>query len=156
MRRSAGLLYVGQHGARAPMLPTRTSHMPSRRTSRASSTPSQLAELAIAAPQVAAHRLTRMAIAGPVLSARDRKEFTGMVQEKQLAFVQSWMAMATEAARIQRSLLMSWLSPWSPAAGAKTATLLRGAALRVAARGLAPVHSKAVSNARRLRKTRLK
>jgi hypothetical protein len=97
-----------------------------------------------------------MAIAGPVLSARDRKEFTGMVQEKQLAFVQSWMAMATEAARIQRSLLMSWLSPWSPVAGAKTATLLRGAALRVAARGLAPVHSKAVSNARRLRKTRLK
>jgi hypothetical protein len=122
----------------------------------------KLAELAIAAPQVVAHRLTRMAIAGPVLSARDKKEFRSMMQEKQMAFVQSWMAMAIEAARIQQSLLMSWLSPsrmlspWSPAAGAKTATLLRGAALRVAAKGLAPVHSKAVSNARRLRKARLK
>ncbi|HEY1226452.1 MAG TPA: hypothetical protein VGF26_03960, partial [Ramlibacter sp.] len=50
------------------------------------------AELAFAAPQVVAHRLQRMAIAGPQLSGRDRKEFTGMVVEKQLAFTQACFA----------------------------------------------------------------
>ena len=49
----------------------------------------QLAELAWAAPQVVAHRLGRMAQAGPILSDRDRREFTGMVVEKQLAFAQA-------------------------------------------------------------------
>jgi len=44
----------------------------------------KLAELGVAAPQVVSHRLTRMALAGPALNARDRKEFTGMVVEKQL------------------------------------------------------------------------
>src|SRR5438128_1971363 len=50
-------------------------------------------ELAFAVPQVVAHRLTRMALAGPVLSARDRREFHGMGQEKVHAFWQSWFAM---------------------------------------------------------------
>jgi hypothetical protein len=37
------------------------------------------AELAFAVPQVVAHRVTRMALAGPSLSDRDRKEFLGNV-----------------------------------------------------------------------------
>ena len=46
---------------------------------------SQLVDLGIAAPQVVAHRLARMAAAGTTPSARDRREFTGMVLEKQTA-----------------------------------------------------------------------
>ena len=60
-------------------------------------TPKRLAilanELAISVPQVVAHRMARMALAGSPLSARDRREFTGMVNEKLVAFWQSWFAM---------------------------------------------------------------
>ena len=45
----------------------------------------QSAQLAVAVPQVVAHRVTRMAIAGPKLSQRDRKEFALMVAEKESA-----------------------------------------------------------------------
>ena len=39
-------------------------------------------ELMNASTQVVAHRVTRMTLAGPVPSARDRKEFQRMVNEK--------------------------------------------------------------------------
>jgi hypothetical protein len=39
-------------------------------------------ELAAAATQVVAHRVTRMVLAGPNPSARDRNEFKRMVGEK--------------------------------------------------------------------------
>ncbi len=91
----------------------------------------QAAEMAFAVPQVVAHRLARMAIAGANPSARDRKEFSGMVAEKQLAFTQSWQAMAAAGA--------CW-APW----------------LTVLAHGMAPVHGKAVANAKRLARTRLR
>ena len=57
----------------------------------AKSSAAKVVDISLAAPQVVAHRVARMVQSGPVLSERDRKEFTGMVQEKQLAFSQSWM-----------------------------------------------------------------
>ena len=76
---------------------------------------SQLVELGIAAPQVVAHRLARMAAAGTTPSARDRREFAGMVLEKQTAFAQGWMAMWVEAALAQQRFLLACMSgtPWS-------------------------------------------
>lgn len=114
------------------------------------------AELAVAVPQVVAHRVARMALASPQLSARDRKEFQGMVREKQLAFGQAWMAMAMEAARINQQLLSSFfLWPWS-SMKPSSARLYRTAAQSILAKGIAPVHKKAVANARRLARTRLR
>ncbi|MDE2613326.1 MAG: hypothetical protein KGL78_07785 [Burkholderiales bacterium] len=120
--------------------------MAARRRRTAAGAAVKAGELALAAPQVVAHRLARMALAGPVLSARDRQEFTGMVLEKQRAFVESWAAMSAEAMKLAASPWTAW---WTPAR-------LQSAALRIADRGLAPVHGKAVANAKRLRRTRLK
>ena len=73
------------------------------------------AELAVAVPQVVAHRLTRMAIAGSVLSERDRKEFDLMVAEKQAAFTQAWQAMAKQAFAANQALALSaFRSAWMP------------------------------------------
>lgn len=113
----------------------------------------KLTELAVAAPQVVAHRLTRMALAGASPSERDRREFTGMVMEKQVAFMQSWMAMWVEGLRWQQAMALSWLT------GASVQQHLQGAtraATRIASGGLAPVHRKAVANAKRLAGTRLR
>jgi hypothetical protein len=62
------------------------------------------AELAIAAPQVIAHRVTRMAIAGPTLSARDRKEFQLMVAEKMAGFGEAWSAMVLQTIRANQTV----------------------------------------------------
>ncbi len=124
----------------------------SRKRSSAASNTVKLAQMGVAVPSVVAHRLTRMALAGPVLSARDRREFTNMVQEKQVAFTQSWMGMATEMWRLQQQ----WWSAWF---GGGLMAMLPSMARsfdNVAARGLAPVHRKAVGNARRLSRTRLR
>jgi hypothetical protein len=110
----------------------------------------KLGELASAAPLVVAHRVGRMASAGARTDPSDRREFVGMVTEKQLAWTQSWFAMSVELLRMQQRW---WLSAW-----------LRGplgfgmpgaaAAWRVADRGLAPIHRKALANAKRLSRTR--
>ncbi len=118
---------------------------------KSTSAAAKLAEISIASPQVIAHRVTRMAMSGPVLSERDRKEFTNMVQEKQVAFAQSFMAMGTEIAKVQQQLFVSWLrNPWT--VGQK----LPSATERVAAKALEPVRRKAVSNAKRLSHTKLR
>jgi hypothetical protein len=117
-------------------------------------------ETAMAAPQVVAHRMGRMATAGASPSRRDQKEFTGMVAEKQQAFVQSWMAMATQTLRLQQQIWSSlWtvgLTPWprKPAASLNAARRMQSAAVSIAEKGLAPVHRKAVSNAKRLSKAK--
>ena len=120
--------------------------MARQRRSRTAS--AQLVELGIAAPQVIAHRLTRMAAAGPELSARDRREFTGMVVEKQTAFAQAWMAMWVETCRLQQQWWLSCVggTPFAP----RQARELHAGWERVAARAVAPVRRKAVANARRL------
>jgi len=91
--------------------------MPSPSRRKAKSITTRAAELAVAAPQVVAHRVARMAVAGPALSERDRKEFKLMVAEKQAALTQAIQAMA---------------------------------------KVMAPVHRKAVANAKRLARTRLR
>ena len=130
--------------------------MPSRRRRRSSSTlAAQSAALAVAVPQVVAHRLTRLAMAGPKPSARDRREFHRMGAEKIAAFQESWMAMAAESWRIQMQVAQSLWFPWLAAGRAQAWTSQR-AARAILGRGLAPVRRKAVANARRLQNTRLR
>ena len=133
-----------------------------RRPPRAHSLFTKAAELAVAVPQVVAHRVTRMAIAGPAPSKRDRKEFELMVAEKKLAFSQSWGAMATQVLRANRVLAASLVrSAWSPAAltrpsATAVAAKFQAAALGVLGKGMAPVHRKAVANAKRLARMKLR
>jgi len=135
--------------------------MPSRRLRKPSSLVTKMAELALAAPQVVAHRVTRMAIAGQNPSDRDKKEFELMIAEKSAAFGESWTAMTTQAVRANQamaaSLFQSFWSPLKrkPTAAAVTAQVQR-AAMGVLNKGIAPVHRKAVSNAKRLARTKLR
>ena len=130
--------------------------MPRRTFRQISALGRKTSELSLAAPQVVAHRLARMAAADAWSRPRDRKEFFEMFAEKQVAFVHSWLAMLTEAARINQRLMLSAFSAaaWSsPPRGARLADSARRAqksAISVVAKGLAPVHRKAVANARRL------
>jgi hypothetical protein len=107
----------------------------------------QSSELALAVPQVVAHRLTRMALAGPIPNARDRREFHDMAQEKVHAFSQSWFAMGWAMTQAMQQAWMAMLLgtrvPMIDAQG-------------ILAKGMAPVHRKATANARRLAKTRLR
>lgn len=132
----------------------------SRRGSR--SLAIQTAELALAAPQVVAHRLTRMALAGHTPSARDRKEFHQMGAEKIAAFQESWMAMYLQAWRVQQQMMLSamqsfWM-PWGRAGGSSTNALAQWqkAAVGIMGQGMAPVHRRAVANAKRLNRTKLR
>src|SRR4051812_4151216 len=106
----------------------------SKRTRQATSTAVKLAELGVAAPQVIAHRLTRMMWAGPAISPRDRKEFTGMVVEKQAAVAQAWMGMFAEGVRLQQQLALSLFTAATPSQHAARA---HNAASRIASSGLA-------------------
>lgn len=107
----------------------------------------QATELAVAVPQVVAHRLARLALAGPVPNARDRREFYTMGQEKVHAFWQSWFAMGWAWTE---SLQLAWIA------------LLQGARVplidtqRILSRGITPVHQRATANARRLARTTLR
>ena len=120
------------------------------------------AELAFAIPQVVAHRVTRMATSGPKLSARDRKEFERMVAEKNAAFVESWNAMAVQAVLANQALAVSFFKELLGAtrgkepSAARSAAQLQRAALGVLGKGFAPVHRKAVANAKRRRRTKLR
>ena len=128
--------------------------MPYRRKRKTTSLAVKMAELAFAVPQVVAHRVTRMAIASPILSQRDRKEFTLMCAEKKEAFSESWNAMAVQAFRANQALAASIFRSFS-SAGAVTERL-QGAAVDVLGKGLSPVHRKAVANAKRLARTKLR
>jgi hypothetical protein len=118
----------------------------------------QSLELAIAAPQVVAQRLTRMAVCGPTPSARDRREFSQMGSEKVLAFCHSWSAMWSQAMQSQwqlaQALSAATLAGSSSGASAAAGRAAHAAATRILSAGLAPVHRKAVSNARRLARTK--
>ena len=119
----------------------------------------QAAELAVAVPQVIAHRLTRLARAGPAPSARDRKEFRRMGAEKAAAFAESWNAMALQAFEANQTLALSFLRAfWSPASARSSAPSaarqVGRAAMGIVQKGLAPVHRCAVANAKRLSRTK--
>jgi hypothetical protein len=122
--------------------------MTNRKTRRAKSLIGMATELAFAVPLVVGHRLTRMAIAGPSLSARDKTEFRRMCSEKTTAFNKSWSAMGLAATR----------SFWSPSlmTSKPASARMQNAALSILVKGMAPVHRTAVANAKRLARTRLK
>jgi hypothetical protein len=107
----------------------------------------QASELALAVPQVMAHRLTRMALAGPMPNARDRREFHTMSQEKVHAFWQSWFAMGCA---VVQGVQQSWMAALQ---GARVPML---DAHHILSHGLAPVHKSATANARRLARTPLR
>jgi hypothetical protein len=93
--------------------------MPARRNRAARSLAVQAAELAVAVPQVVAHRVTRMALSGPRLSARDRKEFELMVAEKNAAFGEAWKAMAAQATLANQALAASFFKSFLSVARGK-------------------------------------
>ena len=115
---------------------------------------SKSAQLALAVPQVVAHRTARLAMAGASPTARDRKEFQRMADEKTAAFAESWMAMAAQALRVNQalglSLMRSFRKPKATMSAAEVPSRIQDAALGVLAKGLAPVHRTAVANAKRL------
>ena len=80
---------------------------------RSKSVAAQSIELALAVPEVLAHRLTRLASAGPVPSLRDRREFSRMGGEKIACFYESWNAMLMEmlAANLRFAFRMA-RRPW--------------------------------------------
>jgi hypothetical protein len=92
----------------------------------------QASELLVAAPQVVAHRLGRMALSGPKPSLKDQREFQRMSAEKIAAFGEAWRRGANAAAK------------------AKPAVDWQGAALDILGQGIRPVHRRAVANAKRL------
>ncbi|AOW11549.1 hypothetical protein LPB72_22685 [Hydrogenophaga crassostreae] len=118
-------------------------------------------ELATAASQVVTHRMTRMVLAGPMPSERDRVEFQRMVDEKEQAFTESWLAMSAQtllasqtlATTAWRSLCYPWLG--GGATPGAMATQMQQAGMGVINKGLAPVHRTAMANAKRLAKTPL-
>ncbi len=141
---------------------SRKSSMATRRKRVSGTLATQAAELAMAVPQVVAHRVTRMALSGPKLSARDRKEFELMVAEKNSAFAQSWSAMATQAVIANQALAASFFRSFLSGAVGKRPSAVRSAAeiqkaaLGILGKGLAPVHRKATANAKRLARTKLR
>lgn len=124
----------------------------------------QLTSLSLAAPQVIAHRLGRMASSGPLPSAEDQREFVGMVVEKPMAFAQGWQAMLSAGAQAQHD----WWTSWSRALMDPTAhppaqavQLIHDAGqhglhagLDMLSQGLDPIERKAAANAKRLARRR--
>ncbi len=127
-----------------------------RRRRKSKSLAAQTFELGIAAPQVIAHRLARMASAGTSLSARDRAEFQRMGMEKIAAVNEAWTAMATQAFLENQKFALGFMQslwfPWMrPAPTAKSVSRkLNRAAVRTLGKGLAPVRRRAAANAKRL------
>jgi hypothetical protein len=137
-------------------------------------------EMMLASAQVIHHRTGRMAAVGAAPSARDRREFALMGQEKIEAGVESASAMAAQMmtmnpllrTRAVKHMMRGMAAVMSLAASrtacqamarhaklvrtmtqsAATTAQLSGAAARLAQHGLKPIHSRATSNAKRLGK----
>lgn len=140
----------------------------------------KMGEMSMASAQVIAHRTSRMAAAGPKPNARDCAEFTRMGREKIEAVAESASAVATHAARSNTRLgtrayrqmlagnaaLISLAASRTPAQffarqaklakvaarSAAATSKYSGSSARLAKLALAPVHSRATANARRLAK----
>jgi len=130
--------------------------MPRRPSRSAHNLAKHSLDLSIAAPQVIAHRLARMAAAGAAPTARDLAEFQRMGAEKVVAFGAAWQAMALAALRAQQQCLeamsRSMLTPWwiAPPSLSAAARHANAATVDILAAGIAPVRHRAVGNARRL------
>lgn len=137
--------------------------MTARRYNHSHALAQKATEMAMAVPHVVAHRMTRMALAGPVLSDRDRVEFELMSAEKAAAMAESWKAMAAETLRAQHTFTLALVRAlWSPLlTGHGSASAFAGSvgsrmnrvALDVIDKGIEPLHRTAVANAARLRRT---
>ena len=128
----------------------------STRRRKTKSFAAQAFELGIAAPQVIAHRMARMARASPPRSALNSAEFRRMGTEKIAAINEAWTAMVTQAIlenqrfalRFMQSLWWPWMRPTFTMKGVPRQ--LGRAAESILGKGMAPVHRRAVANARRL------
>ena len=145
----------------AASIPGGRTLMSARRSRKAERLGRQAAELAVAAPQVIAHRLARLALAGPAPSARDREEFRRMGAEKAAAFAESWNAMATGMLEANRTPMASlvrgfWSAPGARRSAASAARQVGREAVGIVQRSLAPAHRRAVANAKRLGRIKLK
>jgi hypothetical protein len=120
-------------------------------------------ELARAVPQVVAMRVGRMLGAGPVPSPREQQEFYRMGAEKVDAFFESWLAVASHSLAAQQRFALWWCQTWwkvalggwmnPPTVGHLSSSAgqqLMDSMLDVTMHGMAPVHRRAVDNARRL------
>ena len=122
----------------------------------------QAARLMTAAPQVVAHRLTRMALAGPQPNASDQREFHLMRAEKLAAFGESWQAMGLQMWKSQAQLATSMMQGWGAGASGRAAlpplgpfaAACQAATLDILSEGLRPVQRRASANAQRLRRRR--
>jgi hypothetical protein len=133
--------------------------MPIRRSRRSKALAAQTVDLAFAVPQVLAHRVARMAIAGAKPSARDRQELYRMSTEKFSAFNEAWSSMAMETWLANQKLALSFMQslwfPWArPMSGRSASTQLGNAALDILAKGMTPIRRRGVANARRLGRPR--
>lgn len=138
------------------------------RTQRRNTLARQATELMMAAPQVVAHRVGRMAFSGLAPTVRDQREFHRMGSEKLSAFQESWMAMGLQGFAVQQQMAQAMLSLWigwlqvaarpaGPRALSEASRVMQrqaaswqDMAVGLAGKGLAPVHRRAVANARRL------
>ncbi len=126
----------------------------------------QTAEMLIAAPQVVVHRLGRMALSGPRPSIKDQREFQRMSTEKLVAFGEAWRAMTLQVLKSNQQLASSMMRSAWPAAvtGRGTTSLplaqmvadLEGATLDVLGQGIRPMHRRAVANAKRLSRPKVR
>ena len=130
--------------------------MATRRRRKLKSLAAQTFELGIAAPQVIAHRVARMASAGASPSVRDRAEFRRMGIEKMAAVNEAWAAMVTQAflenQKFELTFMQSLWFPWMrPTPTVKSVSRqLNRAAVDILGKGMAPVRRRAVANAKRL------
>jgi len=137
--------------------------MATRRRRNASALATQAMELGFAAPQVVAHRLMRMAAAGPRPSSDDWNELWLMGAEKIVAYGESCNAMLLELLRANWAFALSFGPAWwfglplsARTSRARTRRHFERTALAALAKGVAPIHRRAVANARRLSSPRLK
>jgi hypothetical protein len=137
--------------------PHESMPMPSNVKHRSERVQQQISEMSWAVPQVVTERLTRMALAGVAPNARDQQEFQKMGAEKVAAFCESWMALGQQMMLSQQEMSLAWVNgftqwpsgQWPANHMAKAA---QSAAMGMLGAALAPVHSRAIGNARRLAK----
>lgn len=119
----------------------------------------QATDLSLAVPHVIGHRVLRMAAAGANPSARDRREFARMGNEKVLAFWRSWAAMWMQGWKVQVAFAQTVAATaWAPLLGGRRTMnvplLATETAARILSAGIAPVRAAAVANSKRLARVR--
>src|SRR5262249_45989922 len=104
--------------------------MSRRRIARARSIATMATELGVVAPFVAAQRMAQLAAAGPVLTARERREVTRMIHEKQVAYAEAWAAAMQVGILAQQQLFAAYLGGSTKRGRARLARQAGDVALR--------------------------